>query len=135
MLPFFSPLAEDTLEHPLPKERRFNACFFNSFSSGNTGASFTKGKEIHCFLSSGNTGASFTKGKEIQCFLSYILAEETLEHPLPKERRFNASFLNSFSRGYTGASFTKGKEIHCFLSSGNTGASFTKGKEIQCFLS
>ena len=25
MLPFFSPLAEETLEHPLPKERRFTA--------------------------------------------------------------------------------------------------------------
>ena len=70
MLPFFSPLAEETLEHPLPKEKRFtaslavetlehplpkernfNASFLNSFSRGNTGASFTKGKELQCFLS------------------------------------------------------------------------------------
>ena len=106
MLPFLTPLAEETLEHPLPKEKRFtaslavetlehplpkertfNASFLFSFSRGNTGASFTKGKES--FLSSGNT--SFTKGKEIQCFLS-------------------------FSRGNTGASFTKGKELQCFLS-------------------
>ena len=51
MLPFLSPVAEETLEHPLPKERRFNASLLNSFSSGNTGASFTKQKEIQCFLS------------------------------------------------------------------------------------
>ena len=70
MLPLFSPLAEDTLEHPLPKEKRFtaslavetleyplpnerscNASFLFSFSRGNTGASFTKGKELQCFLS------------------------------------------------------------------------------------
>ena len=92
MLPFLTPLAEDTLDYPLPKEKRFtaslavetlehplpkessfNASFLNSFSRGYTGASFTKGKEIHCFLSSGNTGASFTKGKELQCFLSFLL--------------------------------------------------------------
>ena len=79
MLPLFSPLAEDTLEHPLPKEKRFtaslavetlehplpkkrsfNASFIFSFSRGYTGASFTKGKEI-------------TKGKELQCFLSFLL--------------------------------------------------------------
>ena len=51
MLPFLTPLAEDTLEHPLPKEKRFNASLLNSFSSGNTGASFTKGKNLQCFLS------------------------------------------------------------------------------------
>ena len=63
MLPFLTTLAEDTLEHPLPKEKRFtaslavetleyplpnerscNASFLISFSRGNTGASFTKGK-------------------------------------------------------------------------------------------
>ena len=73
MLPFLTALAEETLEHPLPKESSFNASFLNSFSRGYTGASFTKGKEIHCFLSSGNTGASFTKGKELQCFLYFLL--------------------------------------------------------------
>ena len=51
MLPFLTPLAEETLEHPLPKERSFNASFLFSFSRGNTGASFTKGKELQCFLS------------------------------------------------------------------------------------
>ena len=93
MLPFLTPFTKGKEIH----------CFL---SSGNTGASFTKGKGASMlpFFSSfsrGNTGASFTKGKELQCFLSCSpLAVETLEHPLPKERRFNASFLNSFSRGF-----------------------------------
>ena len=51
MLPCLTPLAVETLEHPLPKERRSNASFLISFSRGNTGASFTKGKELQCFLS------------------------------------------------------------------------------------
>ena len=51
MLPFLTPLAEETLERPLPKERSFNASFLFSVSRGNTGESFTKGKELQCFLS------------------------------------------------------------------------------------
>ena len=98
MLPFLTPLAEDTLEHPLPKEKRFtaslavetlehplpkerscNASFLNSISR----------KEIHCW----------------SILYQRKAVETSLELPLAKERRSNA-----------GASFTKGKELQCFLS-------------------
>ena len=118
MLPFFSPLAEETLERPLPMERRFNASFLNSsVSRGNDWSILyqRKGDSMLPFLTPlAEDTLEHPLPKEKRFTAS--LAVETLEHPLPKERSCNVSFLFSFSRGNTGASFTKGMEIQCFLS-------------------
>ena len=52
MLPCFSPLAVETLEHPLPKERRSNASFLTaSLAEETLEHPLPKERRLQCFLS------------------------------------------------------------------------------------